>query len=219
MTPQTTILVLSEQKTMQSRVLLSLLSEHFNIVQVTLDDFSRSPLPEFSVAIIDQTNISQDVLQKTLTSLSNFQTQPTLALLNATSLPDKNLLRSFPNLKGVFQDSDDLRTLIRGLHILESGGYYMPAAMVSQLIGFGQRGKPTKTVTPKNFLTEREKQILGLLRTGATNTEIADHLFLSENTIKTHIYNTYRKLNVRNRAEAIEWSNLTQFQDSQEETV
>ena len=52
-------------------------------------------------------------------------------------------------------------------------------------------------------LSEREREVLNLVSTGATNREIAAKLFLSPHTIKEHTSALYRKLEVRNRAEAV----------------
>lgn len=52
------------------------------------------------------------------------------------------------------------------------------------------------------MLTPRERELLVLLRMGRTNNEMAQSLDLSVNTIKTHLKNLYRKLEVRNRTEA-----------------
>ncbi|RLD46800.1 MAG: hypothetical protein DRI94_14455, partial [Bacteroidetes bacterium] len=51
-------------------------------------------------------------------------------------------------------------------------------------------------------LTEREEKILILISKGYTNNEIAEKMFVSINTIKTHTKNIFIKLNVRNRTEA-----------------
>jgi ATP/maltotriose-dependent transcriptional regulator MalT len=53
-------------------------------------------------------------------------------------------------------------------------------------------------------LTEREREVLDLVAGGATNREIAERLFLSPHTIKEHTSSLYRKLGVRNRAEAVQ---------------
>ena len=53
-------------------------------------------------------------------------------------------------------------------------------------------------------LTEREREVLALMSSGATNREIAERLFLSPHTIKEHTSAIYRKLEVRNRAEAVQ---------------
>jgi two-component system, NarL family, response regulator LiaR len=51
-------------------------------------------------------------------------------------------------------------------------------------------------------LTERESELLSMLSTGMTNRELGSHLYISENTIKTHLRRLYVKLGVRNRAQA-----------------
>ena len=53
-------------------------------------------------------------------------------------------------------------------------------------------------------LSPREREVLGLLASGATNPEIATRLHLSPHTVKEHTSALYRKLRVRNRAEAVQ---------------
>jgi DNA-binding NarL/FixJ family response regulator len=53
-------------------------------------------------------------------------------------------------------------------------------------------------------LSLREKQILGLVVKGYTNSQIGDSLFLAESTVKSHLSSVYCKLEVRSRAEAAE---------------
>ena len=53
-------------------------------------------------------------------------------------------------------------------------------------------------------LSEREREVLEAIASGATNREIAGTLFLSHHTVKEHTSSLYRKLNVRNRAEAVQ---------------
>ena len=52
-------------------------------------------------------------------------------------------------------------------------------------------------------LTPREVEVLRLIAAGLKNQEIADQLYISLSTVKRHIANTYGKLGVRQRAEAI----------------
>lgn len=53
-------------------------------------------------------------------------------------------------------------------------------------------------------LSEREREVVGLISAGATNREIAERLFLSPHTVKEYTSGIYRKLGVRNRAEAVQ---------------
>lgn len=52
-------------------------------------------------------------------------------------------------------------------------------------------------------LSDRERQLLAHLATGATNKQLAQSLFISEATVKTHLVHIYRKLGVTNRTAAI----------------
>jgi len=53
-------------------------------------------------------------------------------------------------------------------------------------------------------MTEREREVLDLIAAGATNREIAERLYLSPDTVKEHASTLYRKLQARNRAEAVQ---------------
>ena len=54
-----------------------------------------------------------------------------------------------------------------------------------------------------NVITRRQREILGLLEKGCSNKEISSALSLSESTVKRHIFNLYRALHAKNRADAI----------------
>lgn len=56
----------------------------------------------------------------------------------------------------------------------------------------------------KNLLSPREIEVLELINSGLSNKEIAEKLFISISTVKTHINNIYKILEVKNRREAIE---------------
>ena len=62
----------------------------------------------------------------------------------------------------------------------------------------GRAAKP-----PSEDLSERELEVLTLLASGRTNSEIAGDLFVAVGTVKSHVNNIYNKLEVRNRAEAV----------------
>ena len=57
-------------------------------------------------------------------------------------------------------------------------------------------------------LTPREKEILRLMAEGLTNVQLARMLWLSEQTVKFHLSNIYRKLGVANRTEAGRWAQV-----------
>ena len=53
-------------------------------------------------------------------------------------------------------------------------------------------------------ITRRELEILGLMADGLSNKEIADRLFVSENTVKTHSSRLFEKLNAKRRTQAVQ---------------
>ena len=63
-------------------------------------------------------------------------------------------------------------------------------------------------VFSKFDLSDREIEVLKLITKGYKNMQIAEHLFISQNTVKTHIKNIYLKLDVKNRVEALTRINI-----------
>ena len=57
----------------------------------------------------------------------------------------------------------------------------------------------------KPELSPRETEVLGLICRGMSNLEIADHLFVSVNSVKTYVRQVYQKIDVNRRAQAVAW--------------
>ena len=75
------------------------------------------------------------------------------------------------------------------------------------------RSQPTAPATPSQpvsdavaLLTKREGEILRLAAEGHSNSELAKMLWVTEQTVKFHLSNIYRKLEVSNRTEASRWA-------------
>lgn len=71
-----------------------------------------------------------------------------------------------------------------------------------RMVGRGMTVFAREAEGPATPLSPREREVLALIGEGATNREIASRLFLSPHTVKDHTTALYRKLGVRNRAEA-----------------
>lgn len=76
-------------------------------------------------------------------------------------------------------------------------------ARAVRAVGLGHTIFPPQEDQAGPPLTARERQVLDLIASGATNREIAGALFLSPHTVKEHTSSLYRKLAARNRAEAV----------------
>ncbi len=72
----------------------------------------------------------------------------------------------------------------------------------------GPSPQPMRTVPAGERLSEREREILRLVASGYTSCEIGKRLGISDQTVNTHIKNTYRKLQVRTRAQAVNLASM-----------
>ncbi|HET6660894.1 MAG TPA: response regulator transcription factor [Rubrobacter sp.] len=113
----------------------------------------------------------------------------------------------------VDEASKMLDTLARAGHLdlrMEEGVMaYAPSEPGWQGLGKGSASSPgaESGKAPGQIaddpLSERELEVLGLLASGKTNSEVAGDLIVSVGTVKSHTGNIYRKLGARNRAEAL----------------
>jgi DNA-binding NarL/FixJ family response regulator len=92
---------------------------------------------------------------------------------------------------------------------LGAAGFVPPGAQASEIIAAVRRallsqqpGEPAGRRDRSSHLTDRERQLLALISTGATNKEIAARLHLGPDSIKKSASGLYRRLGVRNRTEA-----------------
>jgi two-component system response regulator DesR len=82
-----------------------------------------------------------------------------------------------------------------------------PAARIAEAVhavGLGKTVFPAQERRTALGLSDREREVLALIGSGATNPEIAAQLHLSTHTVKEHTSSLYRKLEVRNRTQAVQ---------------
>jgi two-component system response regulator DesR len=77
-------------------------------------------------------------------------------------------------------------------------------ARAVRMVGSGMTVFEPTAEQPTPMLSEREREVLDLIAAGSTNREIAEQLYLSPHTVKEHTSAVYRKLQARNRAEAVQ---------------
>ncbi len=97
-------------------------------------------------------------------------------------------------------NSDEIASAIRAA---SKGQSQLDPASVAKLVSEYKRLSLEMQTQPLALLTERELVMVALAAQGATNREIAEHLALSEQTVKNYFSVLYQKLGVRNRAEAV----------------
>ena len=92
--------------------------------------------------------------------------------------------------------------LIEAIKDAYRGGSPMSSNIARKVVSFFQK-KPLKKLDDKILLSDREKEILATLSEGNSYKIIADKLFISIDTVRSHIRNIYKKLHVHNQSEAV----------------
>jgi DNA-binding NarL/FixJ family response regulator len=95
--------------------------------------------------------------------------------------------------------------LADGIRLVASGDALLAPSVTRRLIAeFAQQHRP-RSLDPSSLgaLTPRELEVLELIARGQSNAEIADTLYLSENTVKTHVTHVLDKLGLRDRVQAV----------------
>ncbi|ACC80981.1 two component transcriptional regulator, LuxR family [Nostoc punctiforme PCC 73102] len=103
--------------------------------------------------------------------------------------------------------SEELAVAIRAVY---KGYTQLGPGIVKKLLTQFSNGTPihsTPVPSTLNELTPREKEVLRLIATGASNREIAQELYISEGTVKNHVTNILNTLNLRDRTQAAIWAN------------
>ncbi len=95
--------------------------------------------------------------------------------------------------------------LVRAVRTVAGGGAWIDPAVAAMVLSVFRKAatNPPPTQNGTQGLTDREVSVLRLMAVGRTNHEIADELFISERTVKTHIGHIFTKLAVRDRVAAV----------------
>ena len=105
--------------------------------------------------------------------------------------------------KGYILKGADQAELLRAIQAVSSGEALFSASIASKLIRFFSAPRPDLPINAFPDLTEREREILGLIARGRSNTDIAKSLDISSKTVRNHVSNIFSKLQVVDRATAI----------------
>jgi|694.fasta_scaffold40570_2 DNA-binding NarL/FixJ family response regulator len=95
--------------------------------------------------------------------------------------------------------------LIAALRVVAGGGAWLDPRVTPRVLEAvrGTRRVDQSRIRGFGDLSEREREVLALIASGASNPEIAEQLYLSERTVKGHVSNIFAKLGARDRAAAI----------------
>lgn len=190
----------------QSRSFASYLAETLS-VPVHLQNIAKPlerRLPDGTIVLFDLA-VSNKKLNGIWCDILQTQTDDLrLIVLNSAQQHALFEMARWPTLCGVFSHEDNQQRILDGIRAILKGE---SSELLSTLQRYteARNGDPVENIP----LTEREYEILNELRYGASNVDIARALFISENTVRTHLYNIFRKLNVKNRTQAVSWTNAS----------
>jgi len=112
-------------------------------------------------------------------------------------------------IRGIFHEDDHAEDLIKGVCSIMQGEIWVSRKVMSECFLERQQLSAQKEVVCDpvlESLTARQKTILALIAAGSSNQKIADQLCISTHTVKTHIYNIFRKIDVPSRTQAALWA-------------
>ncbi|MGL5759594.1 biofilm master transcriptional regulator CsgD [Plesiomonas sp.] len=166
----------------------------------TLDDVPSA----LTVMLFDMAEMDNKEIKLWQYQIFKYRNNIKTLLFNISDTYSQEDVLSWPSICGLFKTDESEDVLVKGIKSVIQGEFWLPRSLTSLLIEHLRVHQRGTANYPQ--LTLREKEILEKLRSGASNMEIASTLFVSEHTIKSHLYNLFRKINVRNRTQAIYWA-------------
>jgi len=124
-------------------------------------------------------------------------------LLTAHITRDESVTAIREGARGIILKYAATEFLIKGIHKVHGGELWADNTTMSQVVEslarkFRREKEPEKS---KHDLSSREKEVITLVASGMRNKEIAEKLFISEQTVKTHLSNIFQKLGLGDRLE------------------
>lgn len=117
-----------------------------------------------------------------------------VVVVTASEAPDDGVAAIRAGARAIIHKRFAVEELIGALSTVKAGGVWMPPSLQSYLAA-GLR------MPAREPLTAREREIVRCVGLGLRNAEVARKLFISEQTVKTHLNNVFQKLGVRDRVE------------------
>ena len=133
------------------------------------------------------------------------QSAPRVLILTTFDLDDYVYEALRAGASGFLLKDASATELAAAVRVVAAGDALLSPGVTRRLIAeFARLGGP-RAASRKNLkdLTERETEVLGLVARGLSNAEIATHLVVAEQTIKTHVSRVLMKLALRDRAQAV----------------
>jgi DNA-binding NarL/FixJ family response regulator len=135
------------------------------------------------------------------------QRSPSTQVVVMTAHEDERLLVDAveAGASGFLRKTEGVDELLGAIKAAAAGELLVDRSALARLLPRVAREREARKATERLFrlLTGREREILGLLATGLRNDEIAGRLFISTQTVQTHVRNLLQKLGVHSKLEAV----------------
>ena len=105
--------------------------------------------------------------------------------------------------RGYILKGADQGEMLRAIRAVANGDALFSAAIARRMMNYFAAPRPALPAQVFPELTDREREVLGLIAQGFNNPEIAERLTLSQKTVRNHVSNIFSKLQVADRAQAI----------------
>ena len=156
------------------------------------------------VVLMDVRMPVMDGIEATRRIAANGGDGPRILILTTFDLDDYVYDALQAGASGFLLKDVPAETLFDAVRVVAAGDALIAPAITRRLIAEFARLRPRQVKRDAlSALTPRETEILGLVAEGLSNREIADRLVLSDETVKTHVSHVLRKLDLRDRAQAV----------------
>lgn len=123
--------------------------------------------------------------------IESLSTRAKVVVLTASERSEDALAAIQRGARAIVQKRFAVETLIEAIRVVAEGNVWLPPVLQAEIA--------KEWTSSSAALTPREREIVKLVGQGLRNAEIAQRLFISEATVKTHLNNVFQKLNVRDR--------------------
>lgn len=204
---ETIIAIVSDSKSFHTSLLAQFISAEHNAECLVFGTAEPIP-PGTKLVLLDCFQSSPEALTSVLRELSVVRGSVNAALLNAEQREEHEALLDWSCISGIFYIDTEQEQLSRGIAQLLNGDYWVPRRLLHHFFTKHRQNISRGSVIPVSSiqLTTREKEILIMIKDGMSNSDVSESLKLSEHTVKSHLYNIYKKIGVRNRMEASNWA-------------
>jgi DNA-binding NarL/FixJ family response regulator len=132
------------------------------------------------------------------------EANPETGILVITMFDDDSVFAAMrAGARGYILKGAEGEETLRAIRAVAHGEAIFSPAIAERMMEFLSQPPTTELETPFPELTPREREVLGLVAEGLTNTAIAERLVISSKTVRNHVSNIFGKLQVADRAEAI----------------